>query len=144
MTLKADGFYLWIFPKGIDNGQTVRMAVGIKEILITFRVSLFVPSVELLIEMCCHNAYCISTVQVQESPVFRRDGVNIHSDVFISIAQAILGGSVTAQGLNETLTFTVSIKRAAEVEHQTPLHFLFATLLPCRQGNNLLSAVAAF
>lgn len=27
------------FPKGIDNGQTVRMAVGSREILITFRVS---------------------------------------------------------------------------------------------------------
>lgn len=36
---KADGFYFWHFPKGIENGQTVRMAVGSREILITFRVS---------------------------------------------------------------------------------------------------------
>ncbi|XP_075869168.1 dnaJ homolog subfamily A member 3, mitochondrial-like isoform X2 [Nelusetta ayraudi] len=68
-------------PAGIDNGQTVRMAVGSREILITFRV--------------------------QESPVFRRNGIDIHSDVFISVAQAVLGGSVTAQGLSETLTFAI-------------------------------------
>ncbi|XP_051240490.1 dnaJ homolog subfamily A member 3, mitochondrial isoform X2 [Dicentrarchus labrax] len=68
-------------PSGVDNGQTVRMAVGNREILITFRV---------------HG-----------SPVFRRDGVNIHSDVFISIAQAVLGGTATAQGLHETISILI-------------------------------------
>uniref|UniRef100_A0A671TEB6 DnaJ homolog subfamily A member 3, mitochondrial n=1 Tax=Sparus aurata TaxID=8175 RepID=A0A671TEB6_SPAAU len=65
-------------PAGVENGQTVRMSVGSREILITFRV--------------------------QRSPVFRRDGLNIHSDVFISIAQAILGGTATGQGLYETIS----------------------------------------
>lgn len=45
--------------------------------------------------------------QVQKSPVFRRDGADIHSDLFISIAQAILGGTAKAQGLYETINVTV-------------------------------------
>ncbi|XP_024115031.1 dnaJ homolog subfamily A member 3, mitochondrial isoform X2 [Oryzias melastigma] len=68
-------------PAGVDNGQTVRMSVGTKEILITFRV--------------------------QKSPVFRRNGADIHSDAFISIAQAILGGTATAPGLYETISIVI-------------------------------------
>ncbi|XP_073318869.1 dnaJ homolog subfamily A member 3, mitochondrial-like isoform X2 [Pagrus major] len=68
-------------PAGVENGQTVRMSVGSKEILITFRV--------------------------QRSPVFKRDGINIHSDVFISIAQAILGGTATAQGLYQSISIVI-------------------------------------
>ncbi|XP_028259475.1 dnaJ homolog subfamily A member 3, mitochondrial-like isoform X2 [Parambassis ranga] len=68
-------------PAGVDNGQTVSMLVGTKEILITFRV--------------------------QASPVFRRNGVDIHSDAFISVAQAILGGTATAQGLYETVSMMI-------------------------------------
>lgn len=44
---------------------------------------------------------------MQKSPVFRRDGADIHSDLFISIAQAILGGTARAQGLYETINVTV-------------------------------------
>ncbi|MEQ2221181.1 DnaJ subfamily A member 3, mitochondrial [Ilyodon furcidens] len=68
-------------PAGVENGQTVRMAVGTKEILITFRV--------------------------QKSPVFRRNGADVHSDTFISIAQAILGGTATTQGLYETISIVI-------------------------------------
>ncbi|XP_047435501.1 dnaJ homolog subfamily A member 3, mitochondrial-like isoform X2 [Mugil cephalus] len=68
-------------PAGVENGQTVRMSVGKTEILITFRV--------------------------QRSPVFRRNGVDIHSDVLISIAQAILGGTATTQGLYETISLVI-------------------------------------
>ncbi|XP_065811723.1 dnaJ homolog subfamily A member 3, mitochondrial-like isoform X1 [Labrus bergylta] len=68
-------------PAGVENGQTVRMSVGNKEILITFRV--------------------------HRSPVFRRNGVDIHSDVLISIAQAILGGTATSQGLHETISIVI-------------------------------------
>uniref|UniRef100_A0A8C7X8S0 DnaJ homolog subfamily A member 3, mitochondrial n=1 Tax=Oryzias sinensis TaxID=183150 RepID=A0A8C7X8S0_9TELE len=68
-------------PAGVDNGQTVRMSVGTKEILITFRV--------------------------QKSPVFRRNGADIHSEAFISIAQAILGGTATAQGLYESISIVI-------------------------------------
>ncbi|XP_070683619.1 dnaJ homolog subfamily A member 3, mitochondrial-like isoform X2 [Pempheris klunzingeri] len=68
-------------PAGVEDGQTVRMPVGNREILLTFRV--------------------------QRSPVFRRSGLNIHSDVSISIAQAILGGTATAQGLYETISIVI-------------------------------------
>ncbi|XP_071461898.1 dnaJ homolog subfamily A member 3, mitochondrial isoform X2 [Marmota flaviventris] len=68
-------------PAGVEDGQTVRMPVGKREIFVTFRV--------------------------QKSPVFRRDGADIHSDLFISIAQAILGGTARAQGLYETINVTI-------------------------------------
>lgn len=68
-------------PAGIEDGQTVRMPVGKKEIFITFRV--------------------------QKSPIFRRDGADIHSDVMISVAQAILGGTIKAQGLYETANLSI-------------------------------------
>ncbi|XP_061576427.1 dnaJ homolog subfamily A member 3, mitochondrial-like isoform X2 [Cololabis saira] len=68
-------------PAGVENGQTVRMAVGTKEVLITFRV--------------------------QNSPVFRRTGADIHSDAFISIAQAVLGGTATSQGLHDPINILI-------------------------------------
>ncbi|KAF6271371.1 DnaJ heat shock protein family (Hsp40) member A3 [Rhinolophus ferrumequinum] len=68
-------------PAGVEDGQTVRMPVGKREIFVTFRV--------------------------EKSPVFRRDGADIHSDLFISIAQAILGGTARAQGLYETINVTI-------------------------------------
>ncbi|XP_072299409.1 dnaJ heat shock protein family (Hsp40) member A3a isoform X3 [Eucyclogobius newberryi] len=68
-------------PAGVENGQTVRMPVGKKEIFITFRV--------------------------QTSPVFRRVGADVHSDLFISVAQAILGGTARVQGLYETLNLSI-------------------------------------
>lgn len=51
---------------------------------------------------------CDCDVQVQKSPVFRRDGADIHSDLLISVAQAILGGTAKTQGLYETLNLSVS------------------------------------
>ncbi|XP_077130737.1 dnaJ homolog subfamily A member 3, mitochondrial isoform X1 [Ranitomeya variabilis] len=68
-------------PAGIEDGQTVRMPVGRKEIFITFRV--------------------------QKSPIFRRTGADIHSDLHVSIAQAILGGTSRAQGLYETINVAI-------------------------------------
>ncbi|XP_068606904.1 dnaJ homolog subfamily A member 3, mitochondrial-like [Brachionichthys hirsutus] len=68
-------------PAGVENGQTVRMAVGTREVLITFRV--------------------------QASPVFRREGVDIHSDVFISVAQAVLGGNASARGLHDAVSILI-------------------------------------
>lgn len=68
-------------PAGVEDGQTVRMPVGKKEIFITFRV--------------------------QKSSVFRREGADIHSDLLISVAQAILGGTAKSQGLYETLNLSI-------------------------------------
>nr|XP_038042926.1 dnaJ homolog subfamily A member 3, mitochondrial isoform X1 [Anas platyrhynchos] len=68
-------------PAGVEDGQTVRMPVGKKEIFITFRV--------------------------QKSSVFRRNGADIHSDLLISVAQAVLGGTARCQGLYETINITI-------------------------------------
>uniref|UniRef100_UPI00398F7060 dnaJ homolog subfamily A member 3, mitochondrial-like isoform X2 n=1 Tax=Pristiophorus japonicus TaxID=55135 RepID=UPI00398F7060 len=68
-------------PAGVEDGQTVRMPVGRKEIFITFRV--------------------------QRSSTFRREAADIHSDLYISIAQAVLGGTARAQGLHETINITI-------------------------------------
>ncbi|KAF7656219.1 hypothetical protein LDENG_00044750, partial [Lucifuga dentata] len=65
-------------PAGMEDGQMVRMSVGKKEILITFRV--------------------------QRSSVFRRSGQDVHSDLLISVAQAVLGGTATAQGLHGAIS----------------------------------------
>lgn len=62
-------------PAGIDNNQTVRMPVGRKELFITFKV--------------------------ERSPHFKRDGADVHSDNEISLAQAVLGGTLRVQGVYE-------------------------------------------
>uniref|UniRef100_A0A7N8XY44 DnaJ heat shock protein family (Hsp40) member A3a n=1 Tax=Mastacembelus armatus TaxID=205130 RepID=A0A7N8XY44_9TELE len=90
-------------PAGVEDGQTVRMPVGKKEIFITFRV--------------------------QKSPVFRRDGADIHSDLYISVAQAILGGTARTQGLYETLNLPVS----RDVHSQTPFRLITGVFCPCHQ-----------
>lgn len=53
----------------------------------------------------------LPVLQVQRSPVFRRDGADIHSDVMISVAQAILGGTARAQGLYSTIDIAVRKKK---------------------------------
>ncbi|XP_065115668.1 dnaJ heat shock protein family (Hsp40) member A3b [Paramisgurnus dabryanus] len=68
-------------PAGIQDGQTVKVPVGKKYMYVTFRV--------------------------QRSPIFRRDGFDIHSDVMISVAQAILGGTARAQGLYSTIDIAI-------------------------------------
>ncbi|XP_051979563.1 dnaJ heat shock protein family (Hsp40) member A3b isoform X1 [Xyrauchen texanus] len=68
-------------PAGIEDGQTVKVPVGKKHMYVTFRV--------------------------QRSPVFRRDGADIHSDVMISAAQAILGGTAKAQGLYSAIDIVI-------------------------------------
>ncbi|CAI9560395.1 unnamed protein product [Staurois parvus] len=69
-------------PAGVEDGQSVRMLVGRKEVFITFRV--------------------------QKSPIFRRDGADLHSDLSVSIAQAVLGGTTRAQGLYEPIIVDIA------------------------------------
>lgn len=57
------------------------MAVGNKEIFITFRV--------------------------EKSKYFRRDGPDVHTDAEISVAQAILGGVTRVEGVYEMLTLQI-------------------------------------
>jgi DnaJ family protein A protein 3 len=64
-------------PAGIEDGQTVRMPVGSKDIFITF--------------------------DVDSSGYFRRQGADIHTDAKISLSQAGLGGAICVQGIYEDL-----------------------------------------
>jgi DnaJ homolog subfamily A member 3 len=68
-------------PAGIEDGQTVRMSVGNKELFITFKV--------------------------EKSRYFKRDGADVHTDAEISLSQAILGGTIRIQGVYEDQTIQV-------------------------------------
>ena len=68
-------------PAGVEDGQTIRMAVGNKEVFVTFRV--------------------------EKSRYFRRDGPDVHTDADISIAQAVLGGTIRVQGVYEDQTIQI-------------------------------------
>ncbi|XP_015593297.1 protein tumorous imaginal discs, mitochondrial isoform X2 [Cephus cinctus] len=68
-------------PAGVEDGQTVRMAVGNKEIFITFRV--------------------------EKSRYFRRDGPDVHTDAEISLSQAVLGGTIRIEGVYEDQTVQI-------------------------------------
>lgn len=68
-------------PAGVEDGQTVRMAIGNKEIFITFRV--------------------------EKSNYFRREGADVHTDAVVSLSQAILGGTIRVQGVYEDQTIQV-------------------------------------
>lgn len=68
---------------GIEDGQTVRMPIGNKELFVTFRV--------------------------EKSDYFKRDGADVHTEADISIAQAVLGGTIRIQGLYEDHTIQVRL-----------------------------------
>ncbi len=68
-------------PAGVEDGQTVRMAVGKREVFITFRVA--------------------------KSDYFRRQGPDVHTDAVVSLAQAALGGTIRVQGIHEDLNVQV-------------------------------------
>lgn len=68
-------------PAGIEDGQTVRMPVGRKEVFITFRV--------------------------EKSDYFQRKGADVHTDASISLAQAALGGAIRVQGVYEDLNIQI-------------------------------------
>jgi len=68
-------------PAGVEDGQTIRMAVGRKEIFVTFRV--------------------------EKSRYFRRDGPDVHTDAEVSLAQAVLGGTIRAEGVYEDQTIQI-------------------------------------
>ena len=71
-------------PAGIEDGQTVRLAVGDsrqKEIFITFRV--------------------------EGSDYFRRQGADVHTDARISISQAVFGGNIRLMGVHEDINVQI-------------------------------------
>lgn len=69
-------------PAGVEDGQTVRMSVGNKELFITFNV--------------------------EKSRYFRRDGSDVHTEANISLSQALLGGTIRVQGVYEDQTIQIT------------------------------------
>jgi len=61
-------------PAGVEDGQIVRVPISYGEVFVTFKVS--------------------------ESKIFRREGFDVHSDVAVHFAQAILGGNLRVPGLH--------------------------------------------
>ena len=70
-------------PAGVEDGQTMRVQVGARELFVTFRVS--------------------------KSDYFRREGADVHSDALLSLSQAVLGGSIRIQGVYEDLTIRIPV-----------------------------------
>jgi len=68
-------------PAGIEDGQTVRMPVGNREVFITFRV--------------------------EKSDYFTRKGADVHTEAHISLSQAALGGTVRVQGIYEDINLQI-------------------------------------
>ncbi|KAH6937162.1 hypothetical protein HPB50_025808 [Hyalomma asiaticum] len=68
-------------PAGVEDGQTVRMQVGKKELFVTFKVA--------------------------RSDYYRRDGADIHTDAAITLSQAVLGGTVRVQGLYDDIMLKI-------------------------------------
>lgn len=68
-------------PAGIEDGQTVRMPVGRKEVFITF--------------------------SVERSDYFTRKGQDVHTEAAISLGQAALGGTIRCQGIYEDLNVQI-------------------------------------
>ncbi|XP_063416504.1 protein tumorous imaginal discs, mitochondrial-like isoform X1 [Mytilus trossulus] len=68
-------------PAGVEDGQTVRMMVGKEEIFITFKVA--------------------------KSRDFKRQGADLHSEIHISVAQAVLGGTIRIPGVYEEILLNI-------------------------------------
>ncbi|XP_022901527.1 protein tumorous imaginal discs, mitochondrial-like isoform X2 [Onthophagus taurus] len=68
-------------PAGIEDGQTVRMPLGKKELFVTFRVD--------------------------KSDYFKREGPDVYTEADVSISQAALGGTIRIQGLYEDHTLQI-------------------------------------
>lgn len=82
-------------PKGVDNGVNLRVSKKGNQ-------GLQGPAGDLMIQ-----------VKVKPHPYFKRDGSDIHTDLFISIADAVLGSEVKVQ----TLYGDIRMKIDAGTQH---------------------------
>ena len=71
-------------PAGVEDGQSLRMQIGNRELFITFRVA--------------------------RSDYFRREGADVHTDAVISLSQAVLGGTIRVQGVHEDMTIKIPVR----------------------------------
>lgn len=81
-------------PAGIENGQTVRMGVGQKEVFVTF--------------------------SVEPSDYFRRQGADVHTDAKISLSQAVFGGAIRVAGVYEDINVRIPEATASHARMRLP------------------------
>ena len=74
------------------------------------------------------------TVRVEESDYFRREGNDVHTDVDVSLSQAILGGIVRIQGLYEDLNLRIP---SGEFSCQNSLSVVTCLIIVPTFHNNL-------
>jgi len=67
----------------VEDGQTIRITLGSSEVFVTLRV--------------------------KTSEKFRRDKEDVHSEINLSIVQALLGGSIKVPGIYEDHVLQVKI-----------------------------------
>lgn len=58
--------------------------------------------------MSVGNKELFVTFRVEKSDYFKRDGADVYTEADISVAQAVLGGTIRIQGLYEDHTIQVS------------------------------------
>ena len=83
-------------PKGVDNGVNLRVAKK-------GHSGQGGPHGDLIIH-----------VKVRPHAYFKREGANIHTDLYLSISQAVLGGDLTVK----TLYGNVTIKIPSGTQHE--------------------------
>ena len=83
-------------PAGVEDGQTMR--VTIIYIIINCSLKIVIKS-NFQVNIGKQEVYI--TFKIKQSDVFRRDKEDVHSEVPISISQAILGGTIKIKGIYE-------------------------------------------
>ncbi len=84
-------------PAGVEDGQTMRVTTSfIFQVMVTFKNS---NMWNFQVNIGKQEIYI--TFKVKQSDIFRRDKEDVHSEVPISISQAILGGTIKIKGIYE-------------------------------------------
>jgi len=81
-------------PAGVSNGQRLRLSVGKNTIYVLLNVA--------------------------ESLIHRREGFNVHTNVDISIAQAVLGGTVKVPGIYEDKNIQIRPGTSSHTDYMIP------------------------
>lgn len=66
--------------------------------------------------MSVGNKELFVTFRVEKSDYFKRDGPDVHTDADISVAQALLGGTIRIQGLYEDHTIQVFVLNQSYID----------------------------
>ncbi|OQS00554.1 chaperone protein dnaJ [Achlya hypogyna] len=90
-------------PEGVDNGMNLRLAhqgeAGSKGAIAVIACDAY--------ELCGPSGHLYVSISVASDPFFKRNKTDVHCEVPISVAQAILGGSVVVPTLTGQVEMTI-------------------------------------